>query len=531
MHIRGDMAESFTQGPPSSEKTSAGELASDRVSIFLRPAGDLEQKARKTPFVATKIDASGGVILIQPEQHLRIEGDTLTSSLEKGEHYLSGTPATVTQGNTHMMAQNMVLHTDPNNQLLRVEVPCPGNAYTLLAEDLNGRPLSQPRPALVRWDQRMVFVPADREALAMAAPDTIPQGEDDPIQDRLTLTGNVAFDSMDNLTWPVAPGSLPADQGPGDHMRCQKLKLALAVAPQNKPAASRPAASQADSSSALLGRRLVQTVHATTDVRLSMQVDDEAGYLQRRMLVRSQDIQTNRRTGEMVASGDGVMVVEDYRPPLVPSAQRQVAQIDRDPLMPQQTERPSQMIFNWSRQMRLSRPDGKAWVAQLDNPDAANPGPGAVQFRWASGKRIVAQETLHIRPDLPMGAGQLSELDCGYLTARFTNAPKPTTTAPSTPTMDDLHLDLDRLEAVHAVRLKNTSASTLECYGGRLNFDGDTDTILVTGDEKGSDATNAYVFYQDSKQVLSPTPYPRFKIVRTKAGVDIQFGEKPRSGG
>jgi hypothetical protein len=72
----------------------------------------------------------------------------------------------------------------------------------------------------------------------------------------------------------------------------------------------------------------------------------------------------------------------------------------------------------------------------------------------------------------------------------------------------------------------------LQVYGGKITYDGLTETIVALGDEKGSDSYNAMISYQNPKQPVAPfPPYPRFIITRTKAGLDVKFGERPRTPG
>lgn len=552
VRLAGSLTDSFPQtsdvlpgqGASAASGGGKGELTAGKVSIFLRPATAAEQAVRRAPFMPTRVEAAENVVLAQPEQNLLVKGDALTSNLEAGEHRLGGAPASVLQGSAQMMAASMVLHTRPNGQLLRVEVPCPGSAYMMMTEDLNGRALPAPRPAIIRWGQRMLFEPADRAALAAAQPGAVPHDEDDPIQDRLSLTGDVAFDSADSLAWPVVPGQEPADSGPGDHLRCQQLKLTFSPVDEPSPAsqpvvrasarvlaAPATAAAARPSAGLPLGRRSVQTVHAITDVRLASQMDDGEGYLQRRMLVRSQDVRLIRRNGELLAQGRGDMGMEDYRPPAPLSAQRLAAQQGRQGMMPQQYERPSQIVFAWSRQMRLSRPDGKTWIAQFDPIQDPRQGVGAVSVRWRSGKTMAAFDKLRIRQDAAIPPGHITELDCGYLEARFQSDPnkpaRPTGAAPGG--LEDLRLAVEKFEAVHGVRLKNTADTTLEVFGGRLMYDGASEQITVLGDLEGSDRVNASLFYRDARgQPLDIPPYPRLIITNTKSGLDVKYGEKPR---
>jgi len=361
--------------------------------------------AGRRPYEPTLLQADNGVTLTdtRPDVRMEIVGDSLTSHPKQRTATVAGSPARVTYGDELLTAPKIDLFFDERTidgvkkrRLAEAVIPSEGGVRAMTTRDISGRQLAKPRPALIRWAKSMRYLAA---------------------KDQLVFEEGVKFDSADGLAADPMGEPIPFDSI-GEHLRCGKMTVTLAKPepPATRPAkaagrppkpapATRPAGR---TGVAEMKRRKIQQIVAERNVKVMSRWNDALGYLEGQLQISGKDTLTFNSPGKRLdVDGPGTLLVGDYRPPEPPKARTDAA-------LPEAPNigRPSQTVFKWGGNMKMSQAD---WTVDFD---------GGVVMRHRSGKSILLSGNLPIRNFSAAGPGRQLILDCRHLVARFVKKPQ-----------------------------------------------------------------------------------------------------------
>jgi hypothetical protein len=260
-----------------------------------------------------------------------------------------------------------------------------------------------------------------------------------------------------------------------------------------------------------MGSKRLRAVVAETNVLVrTSEVDPQNNHLMTRAEINCQQLTFDNLTGQLVASGSGWMMLEDYRPP------------DHRPQpagQPQATPtRPSQTKFVWERSMQFSQDTLLATFEQAVR----------VYHRGPAGVAVRADGSVEIRENVVP-----AELNCRQLQLQFVRAPRPGQPAGQPAgqpggglsAQTDTVQDLRWMRATGAIYLEDAN---LRLLGDILEYFKDTDTIIFGCEGDGK--AEIYRLARDGSK-FDRLAAPRIQWNRTTGRIEPFEGQFEGSSG
>jgi len=317
-------------------------------------------------------------------------------------------------------------------------------------QDINGHELDTPRPARITWTESMTYQSKTNAA---------------------TFIGDVSLKSgLESMTC--------------EHMRLLFERDTSADADES-PAESGPRPRGMGLDLERYSRRRLAMILANGDVDLRTREEDDAGRLLRRLQLAGDQLMYDLRVDELTMARSGTLVVEDYRPPERGDGEASARPGSQD------TQRPSQSAFRWSKRMRLDQN-----TRQVDVE-------GDVQLVHRSGKEVLRLEGLKTPSWGALERGRRTLLHCQNLQAHF-GEPEPQG-APVEGGDDKYDVGpslgpLERFIARDEVNLVDSlGAGSIQVLGQRLDYNRATGNVQVWGFIEGRPLADATLVYEDEK--------------------------------
>ncbi|MBI5764744.1 MAG: hypothetical protein HZA51_14605 [Planctomycetes bacterium] len=447
-------------------------LVPGRAKTVVR--GDMLVQESKSRAGISTLDARGRVFVHDPEAGLKIrDAGKLQGVFKNGNELVRAsiesdrpdTFARVRAGDTAIHGR--IIEIDMPTE--SIDVPGPGRAYMLTAQDFGGRKLTKPSRVKITWANEMqmrgqknygVFVGdvhSDSDAFSLAC-------------EKLTVR-------LANA--PATPPKPATQQNWMDHFWLSRLARAKAPKETNKVEVTastprkRPTYIVAEGKAEALSSSYARTAEGTR------------GRLLSRMQIAGTQIVADLARESMSVPGKGTLLIEDYQ---FESDRRKPGVAPRTgPLMSSaQGEGPSQSMVRWLGSMDYYVDQD---MIAFDKE---------VEMVHRSGQEMVLREDLARGMGLDkttlknIRAGRRADLTCGYLLLEFRRGSAKTDERRDTQT-PVRSTDLERLIAKHSVLLNESTKSLMGEY---VQYLASSDEVQV----EGSKTAEARITDQDERE-------------------------------
>ena len=396
------------------------------------------------------IVAKNGVTITDysdPDQPIEARADRVQSDVLARMAVLFGGDenAEIVQGQRRLAG--MEIHLDQNMQ--SAIVIGPGHMRLFTDRDMNGNPLSSPRPVDITWQDGMEYYGKRNDA---------------------NFIGSVELVSE------------------MDYMACRQLRVLFERSEPTEQEAADELAAADDSRGSQLGLnierysgRRLSMIMAFNDVIVRSRRENDEGELLGRLQMTGERLMYDMQAEELSIFGEGTLVVEDYDVTPEDGQPRTRADAAGNPTL----QSPSQTAFLWTREMQLLQADRQVRLK------------GDVQMIHRSGDQVAVMPGLRVPDWEQLDSGRRSSLRCEDLFAEF--APPSDMPEGELAATDDMWQSgprLGPLELFTAYRRVNMIDGPVQIVGEQLVYNRRNGSAVVLGFLEGEPIRDASLMYE-----------------------------------